>query len=108
VGAALGGFVASVWTSSCGPGGPSPEEVARRASEYDDRLDCTDTSALFEAEIEIRSNNQYVDRSSNERERCFNCRNYEPAPDTSTCGGCSTVPGPINPLGHCTAWIYKA
>jgi hypothetical protein len=105
--AGAGAVLIGAGSTSCGSGGPSANEVARRAKTYDPDLDCTDTSDLYEAEKSIRVDNEYVAVSSHETQRCFNCTFFQPAEKTSTCGTCETVPGPINPLGRCKAWVYR-
>jgi hypothetical protein len=77
------------------------------AERYSRDFTCTDTSGLYDAEIATRTKNEYVDRSSDPIEHCFNCENFESAEQRDSCGTCRTVKGPIHPLGHCIAWILK-
>jgi len=87
--------------------GPSPAEVEQQARAYSRDFHCTDTSALFPAEIETRTKNEYTERSTDPIEHCFNCTYFQPAASPDRCGTCVNVKGPIHPLGHCTAWTLK-
>ena len=87
--------------------GPTPEEVAAEAALYSRELHCMDTAGLFPAEIATRKKNEYTERSEDPLRYCFNCQYFKPAAKPDRCGSCPNVPGPIHPLGHCTAWTAK-
>ena len=106
--AGLGGGVGALWLASCGPGGPTAEEIAVMAEAYDPNLDCSSTIGLFPAEIKARTDNEYMERSPKETEVCFICINYEPPKQPGNCATCRTVKGPINPLGWCNAWTARS
>ena len=95
-----------VLLTSCGGGDGEPTASAQ-AERYDPELDCTDTSDLWPAEVETRTNNEYTDRSPHDDRYCFNCTNFIPPDKAAACGRCDTVKGPINPLGWCTAWTER-
>jgi len=100
--ASLTGFAAV--GVSCGPAGPTPEELAERAKAYDPTLDCTSTLGLFSVEIATRTDNGYVERSPRDDQVCFACANFVPPKQPGRCASCTTVKGPINPLGWCEAF----
>ena len=100
----LGLLVAMV---SCGPGAPTPEEVAAEAARYDDALTCTDVGGLWPGERKTRDDNHYVDRSTQPLQYGFNCTNFVPPAQDGACGTCRTVKGPIHPLGWCQSWTAK-
>ncbi len=88
----------------CRPGGPSLEEIETRAKTYEGDLDCTETKGLWPVEVETRTSNEYVDRSTTPGEYCFRCTNYVAPEEAGTCASCRTVKGPIHPLGWCKAF----
>ncbi|MEM6962166.1 MAG: high-potential iron-sulfur protein [Myxococcota bacterium] len=67
-------------------------------------LDCTDTSGLDASQRTQRTSLQYVERSRFRDKNCANCSLYESAAENQ-CGGCTLVPGPINPAGYCAGWV---
>ena len=70
--------------------------------------DCTDVSALSDADKATRSGLQYVDKSTDPAKPCNACALYTEPVGGSACGGCTVVKGPIAPLGSCTAFAPKA
>ncbi len=66
--------------------------------------DCTDVSALTDAEKQTRTSLQYVDQTANPDQRCDNCQLYVAATGDSACGTCQIIKGPINPAGYCISW----
>ena len=68
-------------------------------------IDCTDTSALTEAEVKTRTSLQYVEMTEMPDQNCLNCEQYDG--DAAACGACTLVPGPINPEGWCISWVEK-
>ena len=66
---------------------------------------CGDLTGLTKPEIEVRKNFDYVFKTPYPDKRCDNCKLWiAPAPG-KVCGGCRIIKGPINPGGHCTAWV---
>ncbi len=102
--AAALGLMAAPWLGCGASQGPDARKIREMAAAYDPELDCTETTGLWPAEIETRTQNGYVDRSPQELQFCFNCANFIPPPRADGCGRCRTVKGPIHPLGWCKAW----
>ncbi len=69
--------------------------------------DCSDVSALSPAELETRTTNGYVERSTVAAQSCENCALFT-AGAAGACGGCSVVPGPIEAAGNCNLWVAGA
>ncbi len=90
-----------------GAGGPAAPDIEARARTYDTDLDCSDAKGLWPAELATRTDNEYRDRSTERGQYCFVCNNYEKPKVAGTCAGCTTVKGPIHPLGWCKAWTEK-
>src|SRR5689334_12329230 len=66
-------------------------------------LTCNDLAGLTPDEQQMRTTNQYVDRSTDPAKHCDNCMQFVPAaPDK--CGTCKVLKGPINPNGNCGLW----
>ncbi len=70
-------------------------------------LSCTDTAGLDAAQVSLRTNNGYVERSTVASKNCANCSLFT-AGGEGSCGSCSVVPGPINPAGYCNIWVAAA
>jgi len=70
--------------------------------------DCTDISALSDADKATRTGLQYADKSADPAKHCEKCALYTAPTTPGGCGGCSVVKGPIAPLGSCTAFAPKA
>lgn len=68
-------------------------------------LTCTDTTGLNEQQIKLRESLNYVDNSPQPQKLCEGCKLYTKPKEAGSCGGCTTVPGPIHPKGYCTAWV---
>ena len=69
-------------------------------------LVCTDVSGLTDAQRQVRTTNEYVESSPHGNTKdCTNCRFNRPV--ENACGTCQLVPGPINPLGYCKAWVQR-
>lgn len=84
------------------PAEATPAETAPAA------VDCTDLSALSDADKKGRENLAYVDQSTEAEKNCSNCRFWQPnASDPNACGGCQLIKGPINPQGNCKSWFKK-
>jgi hypothetical protein len=103
---ALAGGAAPVALGRCSTS-PPREEIEAQAATYDPALDCTDATGLWPAERKTREDNQYRDRSTEPREFCFRCENFQPPVAPGRCATCRTVKGPIHPLGWCTAWTER-
>jgi hypothetical protein len=65
------------------------------------KVDCSDLSALTDAEKNTRNSLKYVDKSTKPGQNCKNCKLYKEAPP---CGGCEVMKGPIAAEGWCSAW----
>jgi hypothetical protein len=68
---------------------------------------CNDTSSLTEAELQLRTNLQYVEVSTDPNKLCQNCQLYVAPAEGKVCGGCTLIKGPIAPKGFCTSWAAK-
>ncbi len=109
-GTALGAVGGTWLLTRCGGGaavGMSRAEIEAKKATYDPSLTCTDTTGLWPAEIETRTQNHYTDHSPHEDKFCFDCANFRPPEQAGACGACDTVKGPINPLGYCNAWSVR-
>jgi hypothetical protein len=71
-------------------------------------LDCTDASALSDADKQMRTTLQYADKSPDPAKVCSGCNFFQKPAMADICGGCTLVKGPINAGGHCTSWVQKA
>jgi len=70
-------------------------------------LECTDTTGLSAADVELRARTLgYVDRSPNPAQTCSGCQQFKPGAE-GACGRCVVVRGPVNPRGHCAKWSAK-
>lgn len=68
---------------------------------------CNDVSGLGSADLALRTQLEYQDRSTHgEQKNCSNCAFYK-AGDKNQCGVCTLVRGPIHPLGYCNSWAAK-
>jgi hypothetical protein len=70
-------------------------------------MDCSDLTALTDAEVKTRTDLQYVEASVQADQNCLNCQQYTAGADAATCGTCTLVPGPINAAGWCLSWVAK-
>ena len=102
------GFGAGAVVSGCSGGGPSPEQIAEEAAEYERDLVCDDTTGLWPAEVKTREDNNYRDLSEKPPEYCFSCLNFVKPPTPDSCGTCRTVKGPVSPLGWCESWARRS
>ena len=69
-------------------------------------LHCTDVSQLSGAQVQTRSSNIYIDHSTRPQ-NCGQCTFYQ-AGAANACGGCTVVPGPINPAGYCNLFSARS
>lgn len=68
---------------------------------------CDDVSDLPDADTELRTALEYVDRSPHgEKKNCETCAFYKAA-EKDECGRCTLVKGPIHPRGYCNSWAAK-
>jgi hypothetical protein len=68
---------------------------------------CTDVSNVGKADLALRQQLEYQDRSAHgDQKNCSNCAFYK-AGDQNQCGQCTLVRGPIHPLGYCNSWAAK-
>lgn len=70
-------------------------------------LSCAQAPGLSAADAQTRTTLHYADRSPDPAKNCDNCRLFHSA-GADACGSCDVVKGPINPHGHCTAWVAKS
>ncbi len=84
---------------------PAGEDQQQQAAGEAGDLNCEDTAGLDEAQIKTRESLNYTDESPKPDQTCDNCQLYQEPEEAGTCGGCTTVPGPIHPKGWCTAWV---
>lgn len=91
-----------------GAGGGAPAGGAAPAADANKPLDCTDVSALSDADKGTRTGLQYVEKAADPAKECDKCALYTAPAGGSGCGGCTVVKGPINPKGSCTAFAPKA
>jgi len=69
---------------------------------------CDDLSGLSKAEIEMRSDLEYVPVSPDKNKTCLNCEYYHVSQNENICGTCDLFKGPVNPNGYCSQWYIKA
>lgn len=72
-----------------------------------DALSCDDTSGLDASQVSLRTTNGYVEQSPEPAKDCANCSLFT-AGGAGACGGCTVIPGPINPEGYCNVWVAAA
>lgn len=70
--------------------------------------ECSAASDIPKSEKQVRKALKYTDNSPKADKQCADCELFEAAGSAEACGGCKTVPGPIHPKGHCTAWVAKS
>lgn len=81
----------SVLVACSGPSGPS----------------CSDVSGLQPAEVQMRTQQAYVENSTQPGRSCSQC-NFFQAAAADQCGTCQVIRGPINPGGYCNLWAQRA
>ncbi|MFP4597044.1 MAG: high-potential iron-sulfur protein [Persicimonas sp.] len=106
VAAGAGTFLSACEKPQNGEQAPADQQEQEQAAggEAGD-LNCEDTAGLDEAQIKTRESLNYTDESPEADQTCDNCQLYKEPEEAGTCGGCTTVPGPIHPKGWCTAWV---
>lgn len=95
--------------SACKKANPEQNtHAATNAKMIDDiATTCPEQASLTEQEKAIRSSLKYVDQTPIAQRTCDNCKLYTLPSESSICGGCKVVPGPIHPKGYCAAWIAR-
>ena len=96
-GAAVTG--ASIILSACKNDGGAGGQAAAPASTP--KVDCSDVSALTDAEKKTREGLKYVDVTPDAAKNCANCKLFQ---KKAPCNGCTVVKGPIAENGWCSAW----
>jgi len=71
-------------------------------------LGCTDVKTLSDADKQMRTTLQYIDKSPDAAKACRGCNFFQKPAMADICGGCTLVKGPISPGGSCTSWVQKA
>jgi len=111
---ALGAVAAGSGTllAACGGGESQPEAAAPAAPAAEPEsqaaaADCSDVSALTDAEKQMRTQLQYVGETPDASKRCDGCALYTAPEGDAACGGCQIVKGPIAPGGWCVSWAAK-
>lgn len=69
-------------------------------------LSCADSPDLTDADRQTRTALKYVDVSDVADQNCTNCVQYVAGAE-GACGTCKVLPGPVNPIGHCSVWAAK-
>jgi hypothetical protein len=105
--AVLGAVAAGAgsFLSACERPEPSDPSATDQQAAAPDDLNCEDTEGLEEQQISVRESLNYTDETPKPEQTCDNCSLYTQPEQPGTCGGCTTVPGPIHPKGWCTAWV---
>ena len=68
---------------------------------------CDDVSGLNTADKQLRSAQNYVDKSTfGDEKNCANCQFFKTGGEDQ-CGTCTLIKGPINPGGNCDSWAAK-
>jgi hypothetical protein len=69
---------------------------------------CNDVSGLSADEAKVRTTLEYVDRSPDLTKTCEKCQQWIAPAESSSCGGCKVLKGPVHPKGHCKVFVAKA
>ena len=69
---------------------------------------CADLSKLSTDEKQTRNDLRYISKSPYPDKLCSNCELWIAPEEGKTCGGCEIMEGPINPNGHCSAWVIAS
>lgn len=99
----------SALLAACG-GGAAPADGGASTSgdgaASTSSLSCTDAPDLTDADRQTRTALKYVDASDVADQNCTNCVQFETGGE-GVCGKCKVLPGPVNPVGHCSVWAAK-
>ena len=86
----------------------APAALAACGGESSEGPNCNDQSGLQPNQINMRTQQQYVEASTNAERQCNNC-NFYSAPTSGECGACSVLlNSPVNPNGYCNLWAAAA
>jgi hypothetical protein len=71
---------------------------------------CVDTDSLSTGEASLRASFHYAARSPyGEAKQCRGCQFFRAKDgDTTGCGECQILQGPVNGQGHCDSWSARA
>jgi hypothetical protein len=69
-------------------------------------LNCTDTTGLAQADVQMRTALKYVDVSTQPGKTCSGCVQYLPGA-ANACGNCKVLKGSVNPTGYCNSFAAK-
>jgi len=72
------------------------------------KQNCSDTSGLSAAEIQVRKSLQYVAQTNDASKNCANCNLYKAPIESGGCGTYTLLKGPVAAGGNCTGWQAKA
>jgi hypothetical protein len=70
-------------------------------------LNCTDTTGLAPADVQMRTALKYSDASTQPGKTCSGCVQFVAGP-ANACATCKVLKGPINPAGYCNSFAPKA
>ncbi|MEQ9062728.1 MAG: high-potential iron-sulfur protein [Vicingaceae bacterium] len=109
-----GAITGATILSACGEGAPkqapgmkSPESMVKKDNEPSQPMvDCSEyNNDLSQADMELRNNVAFVNKSETKDQNCKNCRFWQPDKFEGDCGGCQLfVNGAVNPGGWCKSW----
>jgi len=68
------------------------------------KKNCSDTSGLTAAEIQVRESLKYVAQTNDASKKCSNCKLYKAPIKAGDCGTCTLLKGPVAPGGNCSGW----
>ncbi len=83
-------------------GSAAPAEPAAPAG-----LNCTDTTGVDPAAVQMRTTLHYAETTADAARKCVDCALYTVGA-AGACGGCAVIQGPINPDGTCDSFAPKA
>ena len=69
---------------------------------------CTDTTGqLTDTETGLRESLQYTDQAPDPATACSTCAYFRRTTETTECGNCQLLNGPVRATGHCASWSAK-
>ncbi len=103
--AALGvaGLVVPGLLIACGSGNTSDSRASGQTS-----TGCEGGENLSAQDKATRQALNYVDQSPHDGKMCANCRFFKQPAQSSACGGCEIVGGPIKLQGYCNSWAAQS
>lgn len=75
--------------------------ITLQACKRSEPASCIHVMGLNAADTELRKTLQYVDRTPIPSEPCNHCVQWIAPDDSSKCGGCKIMKGPVHPRGYC-------